>query len=320
MTTTRMLSVALALTVTATGWGAEVIIDLRSLNVPADDTGAWGFNLFRNHLTGKKDSQLQAWRCTGGEFLAPSMFGTLENLRDLAKEAVSTTPARKPVDQAAGIRAAAAAYAAVPHPAKGGYPLMDIQFIGRYGWAVGPMGTVLRTEDGGNTWSRVPLATDADLYRVDFVNQREGWAAGGQMRIAATNESMRHDQRGGYAYIYFSYGNHWMFNVTTEPEGSPGAVLIRAIEPLQGIELMRRNRGVEDLRLLTSGPGRLTKALLIDKSLNGVDLTTSTEIFIAQGDREEKFEIAATPRIGVSGGKRRKWRFHIKGNPYVSRK
>ncbi len=127
-------------------------------------------------------------------------------------------------------------------------------------------------------------------------------------------------QGGGYAYIYFSYGNHWMFNVTTEPEGSPGAVLIRAIEPLQGIELMRRNRGVEDLRLLTSGPGRLTKALLIDKSLNGVDLTTSTEIFIAQGDREEKFEIAATPRIGVSGGKRRKWRFHIKGNPYVSRK
>ena len=127
-------------------------------------------------------------------------------------------------------------------------------------------------------------------------------------------------QGGGYAYIYFSYGNHWMFNVTTEPEGSPGAVLIRAIEPLQGIELMRRNRGVEDLRLLTSGPGRLTKALLIDKSLNGVDLTTSTEIFIAQGDREEKFEIAATPRIGVSGGKRRKWRFHIKENPYVSRK
>lgn len=127
-------------------------------------------------------------------------------------------------------------------------------------------------------------------------------------------------QGGGHAYIYFSYGNHWMFNVTTEPEGNPGAVLIRALEPLQGIELMRRNRGVEDLRLLTSGPGRLTKALLIDKSLNGVDLTTSTEIFIAQGKHEEEFEISATPRIGVSSGRRRRWRFYIKGNPYVSRK
>ncbi len=187
---------------TATGWGAEVIIDLRSLNVPADYTGTWGFNLFRNRLLGGKKSQLQAWRPTGGEFLAPSMFGTLENLAGLAKEAVCTVPARKPVDQAAGVRAAAAAYAAVPHPAKGGYPLMDIQFIGRYGWAVGPMGTVLRTEDGGNRWTRVPIATDADLYRVDFVNRREGWVAGGRMRIASTNESMRHDQRGGYAYIF----------------------------------------------------------------------------------------------------------------------
>ena len=124
--------------------------------------------------------------------------------------------------------------------------------------------------------------------------------------------------RGGYAYIYFTYGNHYMFNVTTEPPGKPGAVLIRALEPLEGIEIMKKNRGVEDLRLLTSGPGRLTKAFGIDKSLNGVDLTCSDELFLAD-DGCREYVVESSPRIGVSGGKKRKWRFYAVGNIYVSR-
>ena len=82
---------------------------------------------------------------------------------------------------------------------------------------------------------------------------------------------------------------------------------------------MMRNRGVKDLKLLTSGPGRLTKAFAIDKSLNGADLTRSVEIFLAEGGGKE-FEIVATSRVGVRGGRRRKWRFYIRENPYVSKK
>lgn len=124
---------------------------------------------------------------------------------------------------------------------------------------------------------------------------------------------------GGYAYIYFTYGNHWLLNVTAEPPGRPGAVLIRAVEPIEGVEAMRRNRGVMELRLLTSGPGRLTEAFRIDGRLNGLDLTTSQELFIAEGGGAG-FEVVAAPRVGVSGGKRRRWRFYVKGNPYVSKR
>lgn len=106
------------------------------------------------------------------------------------------------VDNAIGIIDAAEYYKSVPHPVRGGYPLMDVQFIGDKGWAVGAMGTVMRTEDGGETWEQVFLQSDDDLYRVDFVDEQHGWAAGGRIRIAETNESMRHDKRGGYASIY----------------------------------------------------------------------------------------------------------------------
>ena len=125
-------------------------------------------------------------------------------------------------------------------------------------------------------------------------------------------------REGGLAYVYFTYGNHYLLNATTEPLGRPGAVLIRAIEPLKGIDYMMRNRGTRELRLLTSGPGRLTQALRIDRRLNGVDLTVSEELFIAD-DGYIVDRIARSPRIGVSGGTRRKWRFYIEGNEFVSK-
>jgi len=122
--------------------------------------------------------------------------------------------------------------------------------------------------------------------------------------------------RGGLAYIYLAYGIHRLLNVTAEPPGKPAAVLIRALEPINGIEAMMRFRGTSDLRALTSGPGKLTEALKIGLELNGLDLTTSDELFIAD-DGFRGFEVGSSPRIGVRD--RRKWRFYIKGNRFVSR-
>ncbi|OYT67917.1 MAG: 3-methyladenine DNA glycosylase [Candidatus Wolframiiraptor sp. EX4484-121] len=122
--------------------------------------------------------------------------------------------------------------------------------------------------------------------------------------------------RGGLAYIYLAYGIHRLLNVTAEPPGKPAAVLIRALEPLGGIEVMMGLRGTSDLRALTSGPGRLTEALKIGLELNGLDLTSSDELFIAD-DGFRGFEVGSSPRIGVRD--RRKWRFYIRGSRFLSR-
>lgn len=106
------------------------------------------------------------------------------------------------VDHSLGIIDTKIYDASYPHITKGGNALFDIQFIGRHGWAVGAMGTILRSEDGGKSWQRVDMETDADFYRVRFANKNEGWAAGGRIRMGNTNEAMRHDARGGYGYIY----------------------------------------------------------------------------------------------------------------------
>ena len=122
--------------------------------------------------------------------------------------------------------------------------------------------------------------------------------------------------RGGLVYIYLAYGIHRLLNVTAEPPGRPAAVRIRALEPIDGIEVMMRFRGTSDLRALTSGPGKLTEALKIGLELNGLDLITSDKLFIAD-DGFKDFEMGSGPRIGVRD--RRKWRFYIKGNRFVSR-
>ena len=122
----------------------------------------------------------------------------------------------------------------------------------------------------------------------------------------------------GHAYIYFTYGNHYCLNLTTRESGTPGAVLLRAIEPIVGISSMRRRRpNVPDIAL-TNGPGKLTKALGIDKSLNEVDLTEPGLLFIASASKED-FEIAWSARVGISEGKDRMWRFFIVGNRFVSK-
>jgi DNA-3-methyladenine glycosylase len=122
---------------------------------------------------------------------------------------------------------------------------------------------------------------------------------------------------GGHAYIYLSYGSNWCLNVTTEPEGTPGAVLIRAIEPVEGLDAMLRNRGRDRGAHLTDGPGRLTQALEIDLRLNGEDLVTSGRLFLEEGGSPKNWK--SGPRVGVSRGVDLKWRFFDSDSKFVSR-
>lgn len=122
---------------------------------------------------------------------------------------------------------------------------------------------------------------------------------------------------GGFAFVYMVHG-HWLFNVTSEREGTPGAVLIRAVEPVEGLDLMKRRRGKKDRLELTSGPGKLTQALGITKEHHGMDLTSSGELVILEG-KDQEFKIGTSHRIGVSADLERELRFFISGNRFVSR-
>ncbi|HLX61557.1 MAG TPA: DNA-3-methyladenine glycosylase [Planctomycetota bacterium] len=125
----------------------------------------------------------------------------------------------------------------------------------------------------------------------------------------------------GHAYVYFVYGMHHCFNVVTMPEGIGEAVLIRALEPLDGIALMEKRRGTRELRNLCSGPGKLVQALGLSREQNGFPLTTgpltisSHKSFGGAG----KFEVEVTKRIGINVGADLPLRFAVKGNRFVSR-
>ncbi|MFH0929048.1 MAG: DNA-3-methyladenine glycosylase [Candidatus Aenigmatarchaeota archaeon] len=103
----------------------------------------------------------------------------------------------------------------------------------------------------------------------------------------------------GHAFVYFTYGNHWMLNVVAKNPGILGAVLLRGIEPLKGIELMKRNRKKDDIANLSNGPGKLTQAFGISKKHDGIDLTKSS-LFVE--DSKDKPKIHTTTRIGLSKG------------------
>lgn len=120
----------------------------------------------------------------------------------------------------------------------------------------------------------------------------------------------------GRAYVYFCYGNHYLFNIVTEKEGEAGAVLIRALEPAAGIKSMEKRRGTKDVFALASGPAKLTQALAIGRKQNRTDLC-GAEIYLERGNRI-KFRISSGPRIGIRQGLHLKWRFWIKGNKHVS--
>jgi DNA-3-methyladenine glycosylase len=122
----------------------------------------------------------------------------------------------------------------------------------------------------------------------------------------------------GHAYVYLNYGIHWMVNIVTESHGSPAAVLIRALDPLEGIEVMRRRRGASaEVHDLCRGPGNLTKAMGITRSENRADLL-GTRLYIE--DRGPQMgSIAWGPRIGINVAKEHPWRAWVSGHPAVSR-
>ncbi len=122
----------------------------------------------------------------------------------------------------------------------------------------------------------------------------------------------------GFAYVYFIYGNHYCLNVKAETEGVPGAVLVRAVEVIQGMKLARRNRGLHSLKELSNGPGKLTKALHISKAENGLDLVKSKELYICESEKDNRWEISTSPRVGIKEGINNLWRFYIKNDKAVS--
>lgn len=121
----------------------------------------------------------------------------------------------------------------------------------------------------------------------------------------------------GTAYVYFIYGSHWCFNAVTERVGYPAAVLIRALEPLWGIDPMARRRGSSDTKLLCAGPGRLCQALGIDGSFNGSPLDRGP-LRILAGDGSAG-EVEVGPRVGVTRAADWPLRFSLKSSPYRSR-
>ncbi len=125
----------------------------------------------------------------------------------------------------------------------------------------------------------------------------------------------------GHLYVYFTYGMHFCANVVTGKKDVGEAVLIRAVEPLDGIDLMKRNRGfLKDVRLLytlTNGPAKLCEALGIKREDNGTDLR-GDKIFLIEGE-SPKSVIGTSTRVGITRGKEKKWRFFLKGNEWVSK-
>ena len=121
----------------------------------------------------------------------------------------------------------------------------------------------------------------------------------------------------GHAYVYLAYGLSWMLNVSSEAPGIGAGVLIRALEPLEGIAIMARNRGTERLRDLTRGPGRLAQALRIDRSLDGLDLCKKGPLWLA-ADESEPGAVGKSVRIGITREADRVLRFYLRASPFVS--
>jgi DNA-3-methyladenine glycosylase len=132
--------------------------------------------------------------------------------------------------------------------------------------------------------------------------------------------------RHGHVYVYFNYGMHFMLNISSEPAGIGGGVLIRALEPLEGIELMKRHRQGIALRDLTRGPGRLAAALRIDRRLDGLDLFSRGPLWLgaieprktAEKRARAEIAVASTIRIGITRAADQPFRFYERGSPFVS--
>ena len=123
----------------------------------------------------------------------------------------------------------------------------------------------------------------------------------------------------GFLYVYFTYGMHFCMNVVTGDVGEGSAVLLRAVEPLAGLDLMARRRARSDPRLLCAGPARLSQAYGVTRAENGLDLAAGEDLFVSRGRPVEDARAAASSRVGLSVAREREWRFFEVGSPFVSR-
>lgn len=169
------------------------------------------------------------------------------------------------------------------------------------------LGSVLVTRVDGVETAGVIVETEAYLGKEDPASHAFKRSTG---RVLAMSGE------GGHSYVYRSYGIHAMLNVTAKPVGETGAVLIRAIEPLSGIESMALRRGTSDLKTMTTGPGKLCIALGITLFDHQVDLTVGDHIWIAPG--EPVPAVLVSGRIGVSVGGESLLRFFLLDNRFVS--
>ena len=176
------------------------------------------------------------------------------------------------------------------------------------------LGKLIVVPDNGRRVSGMIVETEAYLGEVD----RAAHSYAG--RRTPRNEVTF--GKGGHAYVFFIYGMYYQLNIVTGPADHPHVVLIRAVEPVEGIEIMRQRRGAMKDRNLTSGPGKLCIALNINRSLNGEDLR-GKQIWLEDHRSFTSEEIAVGKRIGIDyAGKdaEKPWRFWVKDNAYISRK
>ena len=153
-------------------------------------------------------------------------------------------------------------------------------------------------------YEMVGIISETEAYR-----HKDDPASHAYGRITQRNKVMFGDV--GISYVYFTYGMHYCFNmVARHPKTKAGAVLIRAIQPEKGIEVMQKNRKMTDLRNITNGPAKLAQALKITKKEYGADLTKKSELFITEGIKPGK--ITASSRIGIKSGTKKLWNFKIK--------
>lgn len=170
------------------------------------------------------------------------------------------------------------------------------------------IGKVFVRKKGNKIYSGIIVETEAYTGKTD--------AASHSYR-GMTNRNKFMFAEGGIAYVYFTYGSHYCINVVAEKEHVSHAVLIRALEPVEGIELMKKNRGTDDFYNLTNGPGKLTKAFEIDLKQNGIDLC-GDEIYIAEPAEGKKIKIQKSKRIGITKNTDKLYRFFAAECPFVS--
>lgn len=175
------------------------------------------------------------------------------------------------------------------------------------------VGKCLFTRVNGKTTGGIIVETEA------YSHQERGCHAF-QNKMTKRNEVMFRE--GGHAYVYLCYGIHNLFNVVTNFEGDADAVLIRALEPVEGIPLMMKRMNAKGPARITSGPGKLTKALAIDRERNG-DLLWSKHLWIEDGGIHVKAaQLVASPRIGIDYAGQDAllpWRFNMKDNTWISK-